>query len=99
MSNKTFNPFLIAGTCKKRYFNITQNSFFLVDNVISKISYVTGLIVLNCYTDFKKGAISAIGLNYKGGNNRDIVCDGFSTLSEPLQNKHWGFPESFTCRW
>lgn len=48
-------------------------------------------------TDFKKGAISAIGLNYKGGNNRDIVCDGCSTLSEPLQNKHWGFPESFTC--
>lgn len=48
---------------------------------------------------FQKGVISATGLNYKGVKNRDIECDRCSTLSEPLQNKHWGFPESFMCRW
>lgn len=65
-----------------------------IQNIVCHRTYCSQLL-----HRFQKGAISAIGLNYKGGNNRDIECDRCSTLSEPLQNKHWGFPESFMCRW
>lgn len=55
-----------------------------MDYVIFKILYVIGFIVFNCYIDFKKGVIFVIGLNYKGGNNWDIVCDGCFILFEFL---------------